>query len=157
MGALYKICAQVPLFKLVDKWYTLTMIEHELHPEGELVIADLRATTKVGLMTSAVEALAAAMKPSYISEDEVEQSFSVEASDYAQLIVAVLAESIRLSEENNEVYEGVRFKLITGNKAEGEFVGQVINGKAMHVASVEVQGSIEKNEDKEWAATVSFS
>jgi hypothetical protein len=132
------------------------MIKHELHHEGKTVVADLAASTKAGLMTSAVEALAAALEPASGPDKEVERPFSVEAADFPELLQTLAQAAIDTGIDKKEVYDGVRFSLITATKASGELLGRPIEGRGVHITTAQVKEQVTKDDQGMWVAKITF-
>jgi hypothetical protein len=132
------------------------MIKHELHHEGKKVLADLAASTKAGLMTSAIEALAAAMESSPGPEKEVEREFTVEAAGFKELMEALVQNAIDTGIDKKEIYDGVRFSLITATKAVGELLGRPIESRGVHVTTAQVREDVVKSEDGMWTTKIEF-
>lgn len=133
------------------------MIQHALHEEKGEIAAILAASTRAGLVTSAIEALAAAQAPSFASEQTVERTFSVEAPDFDTLLSRVLAAAIESGIANTEAYDGVKFTLITAMKAEGALLGQRVASRGRDIRSARIDGTIAKNEETgHWTGRVSF-
>jgi hypothetical protein len=132
------------------------MIKHELHHEGKTVAADLAASTKAGLMTSAIEALAESMESSPGPDKEIERPFSVEAADFPQLMEALAQAAIDTGIDKKELYDGVRFSLITATKASGEFLGRPIESRGVHITTAQVKEQVTKDEQGMWVAKITF-
>ena len=132
------------------------MIHHALHHEGKSVTADLSASTKAGLMTSAVEALALAMEPTPGPEKEVERAFSVEAADFKELMEVLVQAAIDTGIERKETYDGVRFSLITATKAAGEFIGRPIETRGVHVTTAQLRQDVAKSDEGAWTTKIEF-
>src|SRR5690349_23404952 len=98
------------------------MKEYELLDGGTLHV---RATTRAGLVTAALQGLMAAAGPRTSEMDvKSERPFSLSADDFGTLLVKFLSTAGKAAEDNKEAYEDVRFTLITDKKAEGAFVGR---------------------------------
>lgn len=132
------------------------MIKHELHHEGKRVLANLVASTKAGLMTSAIEALAASMEASPGPDKEVERAFTVEAADFKELMEALAQHAIDTGIDQKEIYDGVRFSLITATKAVGELLGRPIESRGVHVTTAQVREDVVKSEDGMWTTKIEF-
>ncbi len=133
------------------------MITHTLQQEGKAIFADLAASTKAGLMTAAIGALAAAMAPSPGPEKEVERAFTLEASDFNGLMEALAQHAIDTGIERKEIYDGVRFSLITATKAVGELLGRPIETRGAHITTAQVRADVVKDAEGVWTTKIEFS
>src|SRR5687768_10373988 len=98
------------------------MKEYELLDGGTLRV---RATTRAGLLTAALQGLMAASEPRTSEVDEkTERPFAFSAADFGTLLADFLSSASKAAVEHKEAYEDVRFTLITDKKAEGAFVGR---------------------------------
>lgn len=133
------------------------MKNYELIQEKGVVVAEVRAKSKPGLLVAATEALHEAMG-AVSSGKEVERPFRVDADDFLGLLSGLLKEILRQSNENNEAYEGIRFRLITATQAEGDLIGQSVERRQEAIGDIEVRtDELLKDEEREWRATIAFS
>ena len=131
------------------------MKEFEVLGKGDSLL--VRATTRAGLITAAVQGLMAAAGPRTSEMDEkTERSFSVSADDFGQLLAGLLTSATEASAKNKEAYEDIHFTLITDKKAEGTFVGRP--AKSFHDPLRSPKGKIEvaKNEGGEWETVIAL-
>ncbi len=118
----------------------------------------VRATTRAGLVTAALQGLMAAAKPRTTEVDEkTERPFSVASDDFGKLLAALLSEAARASAAHKEAYEDIRFTLITDKKAEGAFVGRPAEGFGSAPKAVPGPADVAKNEAGEWETTLSLA
>lgn len=133
------------------------MKNYELIQENGVVVAEVRAKSKPGLLVTATEALYEAMGATSPGK-EVERPFRVDADDFLGLLSSLLKEILRQSKENNEAYEGIRFRLITATQAEGDLIGQSVERRQKEIGDIEVRtDELLKDEKREWCATIAFS
>ncbi len=131
------------------------MKEFEVIGKGDSLL--VRATTRAGLVTAAVQGLMAAAGPRTSEMDEkTERVFSVSADDFGRLLADLLASATEASKKHKEAYEDIHFTLITDKKAEGTFVGRP--AKSFHDPLRKPKGMIDvaKNEVGEWETTISL-
>lgn len=120
----------------------------------------VRATTRAGLVTAAVQGLMAAAGTRVsdsLDEPKLERTFSVSAADFNALLTQLLTTAAKSSVDNKEAYEDVRFTLITDKKAEGALVGRPAKGFRMPVASLKLSADVAKNEGGEWETTIAVT
>jgi hypothetical protein len=118
----------------------------------------VRATTRAGLVTAALQGLMAAASPRTSEIDEKkERPFSVSAGDFGALLADLLTAAATAAIGNNEAYDDIRFTLITDKKAEGAFVGRPATGFKTAPAGAKVPPEVAKNEAGEWETTVALS
>lgn len=136
--------------------YLSPMKEFEVLNGGTAI--RVRATTRAGLVTAALQGLMAAAKPRTSEVDEkTERPFSAGAGDFGTLLADLLTEAARSSAEHKEAYEDIRFTLITDKKAEGVFVGRPAEGFGSPVKGVRAPVDVAKNEAGEWETTVGLA
>lgn len=109
-------------------------------------------------MESALKGMFAAAGPRPGEGDaSVERPFSVKAADFPALLIDFLNEAISHSDVNKEVYEAVRFDLVTTTEAKGAFVGRPIEGFETQIKAATHSGlAVERNEEGLWDATITF-
>ncbi len=132
------------------------MKEFEVLGKGDSL--RVRATTRAGLVTAAVQGLMAAAGPRTSEMDEkTERLFSVSADDFGKLLSDLLSAAADSSAKHTEAYEDIHFTLITDKKAEGTFVGRP--AKSFHDPMRRPKGAIDvsKNEGGEWETTISLA
>lgn len=118
----------------------------------------VRATTRAGLVTAALQGLMAAAKPRTAEIDEkTERPFSVASDDFGKLLADLLSEAARASAEHKEAYEDIRFTLITDKKAEGAFVGRPAQGFGAPPKGTRGPAEVAKNEAGEWETTLTLA
>lgn len=133
------------------------MKNYELIQENEVVVAEVRAKSKPGLLVAATEALYEAMGAAS-SGKEIERPFRVDADDFLGLLSGLLKEILRQSNENHEAYEGIRFRLITATQAEGDLIGHSVEQLQKEIGDIEVRtDELQKDEEREWRVTIAFS
>ena len=136
--------------------YLSGMKEFEVLSGGNAI--RVRATTRAGLVTAALQGLMAAASPRTSEIDEKkERPFSVTADDFGQLLADLLTAAARASDANKEAYEDIRFTLITDKKAEGAFVGRPTKGFKTPLKGAKAPPDVAKNEEGEWETTVTLS
>lgn len=100
------------------------MGNYDITREKESVRIDVRAGTRAGLLIAALQGLTTAegamREP---GADVQDRAFSVEAADFTAVFTAFLQQAMDVAASNKEVYEDVRFDLITDKKATGAFAG----------------------------------
>jgi hypothetical protein len=129
------------------------MKEHEILEKGKAIL--VRASTRAGLVSAAVQGLMAVAGPrTNEMDDKVERAFDVTADDFGLLLGDLLIAAANLSKEHKETYEDISFTLITDKQAKGLFVGRPAN--SFHEAMKMPTGTIEvaKNEGGEWETTI---
>ncbi|MEY4744734.1 MAG: hypothetical protein RL272_679 [Candidatus Parcubacteria bacterium] len=136
--------------------YLPGMKEFEVIGDGAAI--RVRATTRAGLVTAALQGLMAAAKPKTSEVDEkTERTFAVASDDFGRLLAELLAAAAKASAEHKEAYEDVRFTLITDKKAEGAFVGRPAEGFGFPVKGSKGSIEVAKNESGEWETTVTLA
>ena len=131
------------------------MKEFEVLGKGDSIL--VRATTRAGLVTAALQGLMAAAGPRTSEMDEkTERQFAVFADDFGRLLADLLAAATEASAKHKEAYEDIHFTLITDKKAEGTFVGRP--AKSFHDPIRKPKGMIgvAKNEAGEWETTIAM-
>jgi SHS2 domain-containing protein len=124
--------------------------------------ADMRVRasggTRAGLLESALKGMFAAAGPRPGDGDaSVERPFSVKAADFSALLVDFLNEAVSQSDVHKEVYEAVRFDLVTTTEIKGAFIGRPIDGFETQIKAATHGGvAVERNEEGLWEATITF-
>ncbi len=132
------------------------MKEFEVLEGGKAV--RVRATTRAGLVTAAIQGLMASAKARTAEIDEkTERPFAVASDDFGKLLAELLAAAARASQEHKEAYEDVRFTLITDKKAEGAFVGKPAEGFGSLPKAPRGPAVVAKNEAGEWETTLDLA
>lgn len=136
--------------------YLSGMKEFEVLSGGTAI--RVRATTRAGLVTAALQGLMAAATPRTSEIDEKkERPFSLAAGDFGTLLADLLTAAAKASDANKEAYEDIRFTLITDKKAEGAFIGRPANSFKKPLMGVKTPPAVAKNEAGEWETTVGLS
>ena len=133
------------------------MKEFEKLSDTKKPALNVRATTRVGLVTAALQGMFTFVIPQKVSEEKIERAFSVEATDSANLLANILDFALASATKNNEVYDNVRFTLITDKKAEGNFIGKSAESFTTKIKALTRQDlKVEKNLIGEWETTLVF-
>lgn len=118
----------------------------------------VRATTRAGLVTAALQGLMADAGPRTSEMDvKSERSFALSAGDFGALLKDFLSAAAKAAAANKEAYEDVRFTLITDKKAEGAFVGRPAESFRTPPREVKAKPEVAKNEKNEWETTVTLA
>ncbi|HTM67785.1 MAG TPA: hypothetical protein VL426_00660 [Candidatus Binatia bacterium] len=118
----------------------------------------VRATTRAGLVTAALQGLMADAGPRTSELDvKSERSFALSAADFGTLLKDFLAAAAKSAAANKEAYEDVRFTLITDKKAEGAFVGRPAEGFRTPPREAKSRPEVARNEHNEWETTVTLA
>ena len=140
------------------------MHEFELLGEGDSPQLHVTGSTFAGLLTGALQGLAKFLKSELVlPEAPVEQPFSLTANDAPTMILNFLNASILQPATHGagEVYDGVRFTLVTPTKAEGAFLGKKIKrvNKATRAQVKQITiptGIAAQNEQGVWETTIAL-
>lgn len=125
----------------------------------------VRATgkTKAGLYQEVLRGMFAAAAPSYVRAVEPEgrvpkeRPFSVVGVNAEEVLVNILNEAVALSDVHHESYEGIKFTLVTDQKAEGSFLDREITRFGTQIkAATHHDLQVKKNETGEWEAIVTL-
>ncbi len=133
------------------------MRKFEIIDAGDGRSVRVTATTKAGLAIAAMNGLFAVAAPRTDEEETglVRQPFEVHADDFGHLLAALLEKAVAAAMKGNEMYEDVRFSLITDTKATGELVGKPVHGFRATVRGVGPI-KVEKNPEGAWESTIVF-
>lgn len=130
---------------------------YELLPHTADVRVRVRASTRAGLIAASLQGMFAAAEPKLGAAEETERPFSIDAPDFAQLLVGFLNDALQKAAANGETYEDVRISLITDKKLQGAFIGRPATGFATPIAAAtDKELKVEKNENGEWETTITF-
>jgi hypothetical protein len=136
--------------------YYLSMKKFEVLPHPSGASLKLRASTRAGLITAALQGTFAAegARTDEESDEKLERPFTLAAPDFPHLLASLLDLALSDASANGEAYDDVHFTLITDKKAEGSFVGKHSKGFAKKIASVSPEMTVEKNVVGEWETTI---
>lgn len=131
------------------------MKEHEILDKGKAIL--VRASTRAGLVTAAMQGLMAVAGPRTSEMDaKVERAFDVTGDDFGLLLSDLLVAVGNSAKAHKETYEDISFSLITDKAAKGVFVGRPSNFRdevKMPTGVIEVA----KNEGGEWETTIKLA
>lgn len=132
------------------------MKEHEILDKGKAIL--VRASTRAGLATAAVQGLMAVAGPRTSEMDnKVERPFEVKGDDFGLLLSDLLVAAANLSKANKETYEDISFSLITDKLAKGVLVGRPANSFHEDMKMPTGTIAVEKNEAGEWETTIKLA
>lgn len=141
------------------------MKKFDVLPENDGLTIRVIASTKVGFVTAALEGLFAVVKPKFtetseekrVFADTSERPFSIQAGDFKELSVKLLKAAWAEAVSGKEAFTGIRFKLITDTKAEGDFMGLPVTAFGRKIKDVSCDSpAIQKNLVGNWEALLSF-
>ncbi len=141
------------------------MKKFDLLPDKDGLTIRVIASTKVGFVTAAFDGLFAVARPEYaetseekrVFADTSERPFSVQAGDFRELTVKLLKAAWAAAAGGKEAFTGIRFKLITDIKTEGDFMGLPVTGFGRKIKDVVCDSQvIQKNQVGNWEAQISF-
>lgn len=132
--------------------------------EGGSPQMHVTGSTFAGLLTGALQGLATCMHSAVLGhETSVERQFSCTAKDAVEMSVIFLQCALAQSATHDEIYDGVRFTLVTPTKAEGVFLGKKIQRGDVHgrvnaaIKKITIpSGSVAKNEQGMWETTIAL-
>lgn len=128
----------------------------EILPHAMGAAVRVLASTRVGLATAALQGVFTVAKGQVDTEsdEKIERPFSVDASDFPGLLKGMLDQALAAAAKNGDVYDDVRFSLITEKQMDGAFIGKRCKGFATPITSIKGGMTIAKNEAEEWETTV---
>jgi len=141
------------------------MKKFDILPDESGTTVRVIASTKVGLVTAALEGLFAVARPKFVETDAEKRQFadtsarpfSVQAADFKDLVVKLLETAWKEANDRKEAYTGLRFSLITDVKTEGELLGLPITGFDRKIKSAACDSpAVQKNQVGNWEASFSF-
>lgn len=141
------------------------MKKFDILPDKDGLTIRVIASTKVGFVTAAFEGLFAVARPDFVEASEEkrvfadtsERPFSVQAGDFKELTVKLLKAAWSAAGAGKEAFTGIRFKLITDVKTEGDFMGLPVNGFGRKIKDVVCDSpAIQKNQVGNWEAQIRF-
>jgi len=141
------------------------MKKFDILPEKGGLTIRIIASTKVGFVTAAFEGMFAVAQPEFtepseekrVFADTSERPFSVQAGDFRELTVKLLKSAWSAAAAGKEAFTGIRFKLITDTKTEGDFMGLPVTGFGRKIKDVVCDSPvIQKNQVGNWEAQLSF-
>ncbi len=114
--------------------------------------------TRAGLMVASLQSLFVAAEPKTDEADETrfERPFAIKAPDFNSLIVAFLDEAAKMSNERKEVYDEVRFELMTDKVARGLFAGRPALKFKTPIEGVKGKVEAERNAENQWEIELAF-
>ena len=133
------------------------MRKFEIIDSGDGRSVRVTASTKAGFAIAALNGLFAVAAPRVDEEEAglVRQPFDVQADGFGHLLAALLEKAAALAAAGNEMYEDIRFSLVTDTKAVGELVGKPVHGFRSAVRKAgEIK--VEKNEEGMWESVIAF-
>jgi SHS2 domain-containing protein len=145
-------------FSIFNFQMTKNMNSFDLLSDGSEIKVKARGSTRAGLITAALKGMFALAEPKNVGDaDGHEVQFHVTAEDGSELLADVLNEALSSSENNQEIYDEVRFDLITDKEAKGAFIGKPVSGFGKRIKAAKHHGlKVEKNAEGMWEATVTF-
>lgn len=134
------------------------MRKFELLEQGAKTSVRVTASTKAGLAIAALNGLFAAAVPR-VDDDEsrlVRHPFEIQADDFPSLLTDLLGKALADAMKAGEMYEDIKFSLVTDTKALGELVGKPVLGFKRKLKKVEAGVKVEKNPEGVWETTIVF-
>jgi hypothetical protein len=134
------------------------MKSFDIQPAGKGVMLTLKANTKAGLTTTALQALMTALEPvPGTDRPPVEREFAVTAEAFPATLEAMLNTTLQMALKNKERYDDIRLSLITATKIEGLLLDKPAASFGRQPKKVKVEGDIVKGEDGLWFVTISLN
>ncbi len=130
----------------------------DIQPAGKVVTLNLRANTKAGLTTAAIQGLMTAIEPKTgVDRPPLERQFAVTGTSFPVTLEALLNTTLSSAIKNRERYDDIRISLITDTKIEGLLLDKSAAGFGRTPKKVSIMGEIAKGEDGLWAVAIQLA
>lgn len=144
MWVAYDILSRMASFEILPHMADAAIRAHGADKK-DLVIAALRGLFEIASPQKGEKA------------EQVTRPFKIIGSDFNEVFINILNEAITNSDIYRETYQTINFKTFSDTEAQGEFVGQTVEGFDKAVKGATYHGLEIRQPDKNrWDATIIF-